>query len=231
MCLTSGAPIPLYMLLQSSRETREIIILALLEWWKCLITIPSKSKAVWIMKRTLICGCVVRTTERVWLRWVIWDVILMIALSRQKCFHFPKWGSIKLWMANPLKTRSSSGLLCLFYPTSVAPSESKLQLDTNIFSLVSGQQPHTDWAPCLQAHVKSKLSGTSSDPRRFSGPSFWTVAHFHPDRWNVKPRHFPLCSRVSKILAQRNLTSSLASALSKWLSFYQSISPGNFPFL
>lgn len=62
VCLTSGAPVPLYMLLQSSRESRETIILAILEWWKLLITVLSKSNAVWIMKTTLICGCVVRTS-------------------------------------------------------------------------------------------------------------------------------------------------------------------------
>lgn len=61
--LTSGAPVPLYMFLQSSQESREIIILALLEWWKHLITILSKSDAEWLTKMTLICGCVVRTSE------------------------------------------------------------------------------------------------------------------------------------------------------------------------
>lgn len=113
---------------------------------------------------------------------VISDWILMIALSRQKCFHFSKRGSV---------IDGFTFIVPIFFflpplipPASVWPSCSLMQT----FSL--GLQRRTERAPCLQAHVKSELSGTSRDPRRFSGPPFWTVAHFHPDRWNVKTKTF-----------------------------------------
>lgn len=48
---------------------------------------------------------------------------------------------------------------------------------------------------------------------------FWTVAHFHPGRWNVKLRHFPLCSRVSKILASPLKVSRIRTVYNQTISF------------
>lgn len=195
ICLTSGAPIPLYMLLQSSRESREIIILALLEWWKLLITILSKSNAVWITKLTLICGWMSMTAMSDFLDW-----ILMIALKRQKCFHLQKWESIIA--GESLKNwEQISLLLCLVFliPWFLCGQ------DVAWYKHFGGKLA-AEWVPYLQTHIKSKLSGPSCDPRWFSGASFWTVAHFHPGWWNIKARHFSVCNRVSKILTLRNRT-------------------------
>lgn len=40
-------------------------------------------------------------------------------------------------------------------------------------------------------------------PDDSAGFSFWTLGCFHPDRWNVKPRHFPLQQSVKDCSLKR----------------------------
>lgn len=84
VCLTAGAPTLLCMLLQSRRDD-----------YLGITRVVKRLDNVWISKMTLICERVVRSSERVCTTdlWFL-EGILMSALSRQTCFHFPNWDAL-----------------------------------------------------------------------------------------------------------------------------------------
>lgn len=69
--------------------------------------------------------------------------------------------------------------------------------------------------------------------------SFWTVAHLHPGRRNVKPRHFPSLQRTVKrfwlsetpLPLWKYLNENLDKCTCQWLSFSSVYFPGDFFFI